>query len=101
MTYMDVGNSEVIRRFDDPNSAFKCTKNGAGSTGRCNTGLQFTRRRYRQLRPELPKTRHFRRIAECFRIDCYSVKTCRLDIMGFAPSFAIACRAWAVLTGRT
>jgi len=36
-----------------------------------------------------------------FRPKSYPVKTCRLDIMGFAPSFAIDCRAWAVLTGRT
>ena len=25
------------------------------------------------------------RIADCFRVDCYPVKTCRLDIMGLLP----------------
>jgi len=33
----------------------------------------------------LPIMRHFRRIADCFRVDCYPVKTCRLDIMGLLP----------------
>jgi hypothetical protein len=31
----------------NPNLASNCTQNGAGSTGRCNTGLQFTRGRFK------------------------------------------------------
>jgi hypothetical protein len=45
-----ISKSEMIQPASDPNEAPWYMETWAVSTGRCNTGLQFTRRRFRQLR---------------------------------------------------